>query len=183
MMDLTFWRSMVNAVYKVHARVGTFGIIGFGCWIIALTTALLPIRELLVKRQLLMHNLVTLREEVTKVVPQLQTVNIPSIESKLPGVGDLTGILSNISRMAHEQGLAVSAADYKLVRETDAAIAQYAISFDVTGQYIPVRSFLQTVLNEEPALALRQISFARTKPTATALQSKISMTVFIRPKS
>lgn len=177
-------QATVNAAYTLHARVGTLGIVGIGCWVVALMIALIPGRNALIESRQLTREIAALDDQSSKVTVMPEpSSTAPPAGTELPRTPELTGVLSTISKEAREAGLSVSAAEYRLIPQTESALAQYEISFDIAGQYVPVRRFLQSVLNQEPALALRQVSFERATPAASALQSKIRMVVFIRPDS
>jgi Tfp pilus assembly protein PilO len=99
-------------------------------------------------------------------------------ESPLPNAAALPGILAGLSRIAVDNHLSFPSAEYTWTAATESSFGQYELQFEMKGGYIPIRHFLEDVQNEEPAIAIRELTFTRDNADQKDLRSKIRLVIF-----
>lgn len=102
-------------------------------------------------------------------------------EENFPSVTQMPGTVLEIMRLAEAQALPINAATYSLTPATAATPAQYEMTFKTTGRYASIREFVQGVLNTQPAIALRDMRFARIKDQPGQVEAGIRLVVFLKP--
>lgn len=94
----------------------------------------------------------------------------------------VTDQLAGIYNLAQANGLVLKRADYKLLREKDARLAQYQVALPVRGGYLQIRAFAAQVLAEIPTVALDQIRFERKQAGEQDVEAEIKFTLYLVQK-
>lgn len=97
----------------------------------------------------------------------------------LPRAEEQIEILKRIKAQVVSAGLAWPKADYKLVRLSDENLARLEVHTTLKGPYPKLRQLITTLLNKEPALALRELSLQRPNADNPDVEAKIQFVVFL----
>jgi len=98
----------------------------------------------------------------------------------LPEQKDVTDTLASIYAISEAAGVELKQADYHL-EDRDAPRIEYTMNFPVRGEYPRIRAFIHSVLANNPAMALDQITFQRDKIGDAALNANVRLTLFLKP--
>ncbi len=91
----------------------------------------------------------------------------------------LTDRLAQVHAAARGLGLEMKRADYRLNSRADHRLDRYQMIVPIQGHYTTIRSFVTTVLREQPTLALEQIVFQRKGIGESAVDAQVSFTFYL----
>ncbi|MBC7701776.1 hypothetical protein [Aquabacterium sp.] len=97
----------------------------------------------------------------------------------LPRSEDAVQILRMVEGQAKANGLAWPQADYRITPLSDEALAALEIRTTLKGPYPKLRQMIASVLDNQPALALRELTFTRPNGDAMEVEAKIRWAVFL----
>jgi hypothetical protein len=83
----------------------------------------------------------------------------PATPFVLPTLKEAPGIAAAVIRQATEHEVPIQSAEYRYGRGTDTRPPEYEMTFDLHGSYLNAREFLQDVLEDQPAVGLREAKF------------------------
>jgi hypothetical protein len=92
---------------------------------------------------------------------------------------DLPRRLERVHTVAHQLGLEMKRADYRLASHPDRKIDRYQMVIPVRGDYPTIRAFVTAVLREQPTLSLEQIQLQRKDIGEMALDTEITFTFYL----
>lgn len=98
---------------------------------------------------------------------------------RLPPRRSLPDMLGKIYRAADGNSVELAHGDYKFTPATLAHLAGLQVSLPVNGSYAQVKKFVVRVLNEIPTASLDELSFKRESTTATTLEARIRLTLYV----
>lgn len=91
----------------------------------------------------------------------------------------LPGHLARLHDLARAHGLTLRQGEYRLVRDRDAKLGRYQVTFPVQGSYPAVRRFVGAVLDTIPVAALDQVSFERKRIDDNLVDAQVRLTLFL----
>jgi len=166
----------------VRDEIGLTGILGLVLGLIAVIVFLAVLRPAIADNNRLVLELSTLRKRGgSNARPVALSVQIPAAESQFPVLRDVSGIFKDIMDGATQAALPVSNAEYTWTAPKEISPGQYEMSVRLTGGYVKIRRWLQTVLNQHPAVALRAINFSRDPSARQFVTANLRLVVFVRP--
>ena len=98
----------------------------------------------------------------------------------LPDATELPLLITQVQQAAVANGLAWSAADYKVTAATAGALSTLEIRCNLHGAYPPLRRTIAQWLREVPGLALRDFTVSRAGPDTAEVDAKLKLVVFLR---
>jgi Tfp pilus assembly protein PilO len=87
--------------------------------------------------------------------------------------------LKRIYRAAEKQELMLETGEYNWLQTGSDRLARYRISLPVKGTFKEVLGFMDTVLHDNPTLALENAAFKRDKVDDAAIEAKLVFVVFV----
>ena len=159
---------------RVYARLGWAGCTGLILVIISLAALawLHHIRHLHVTAA--SHGAIS--EEVVKgAVPEPVRITPPS----LPRSADSVQLLKRIKEVVQANGLSWPQADYRITPLSDEGLSTLEIRTTIKGPYPKLRKLMATLLDKEPALALRELTLSRPNGDTPEVEAKIRWVVFL----
>lgn len=97
----------------------------------------------------------------------------------LPRAADAVSILRVLEREAKANGLAWPQAEYRITPMSDEALSALEIRTTLKGPYPKLRQLVTTLLDKQPALALRELTLSRPDGDAIEVEAKLHWTVFL----
>lgn len=97
----------------------------------------------------------------------------------LPLAAQQVDILKRIKAQVGGSGLAWPKADYKLVRLSDESLAHLEVRTLLKGPYPKLSQLITSLLDKEPALAMRELSLQRPNADSPDVEAKILFVVFL----
>jgi hypothetical protein len=98
----------------------------------------------------------------------------------LPDAGQALPLLTKILATAHELGLDPSRAEYAMTPVRQAGFVRYQVTMPLTGSYIAIRTFINSLLNNIPAAAINEISFKRQDGQTEMVEARLRFTIYMR---
>lgn len=166
---------------RIWHRFGWPGLVGLACGAVALGLAWQSHEVAL--------SLAASAETVASAVPTSasmpgqgmpQPLPQAATPPSLPQRSDLPALLSQIEQQAREQGLAWPQAEYRLAALTPERLGELEVAFTLRGGYLPVRAFLNGLLDAQQAMALRELSLRRAHSDVAEIEARIVLVVFLR---
>jgi hypothetical protein len=105
-------------------------------------------------------------------------VAVASLE--LPRRGEVALVLTQIQQAVVSQGLAWTAADYKLLAATDSAPTVLEVRCTLKGGYPKVRAAIAQLLHDMPGLTIRDLSMSRPNIDVADVDAKLTLGVFLQ---
>lgn len=130
-------------------------------------------------------------QQLLPVVPAepvaVATGSAASSPMPLPELGTLLArrdeqalLLTEIQQVAVSQGLAWTAADYKLLPASEATPASLEVRCTLKGPYPHLRAALARWLKQVPGLAIRDLALSRPGSEVMEVEAKLVLVVFLR---
>lgn len=101
-------------------------------------------------------------------------------EQNLPTLHDLPRILSALSAAAEKRQIQMEQIEYLNTKPSTRSPGTYSVHFVIRADYPELRRFLARVMNEQPALAMRELVIRRDDPQQTAIEAKVRLAIFYR---
>ena len=98
----------------------------------------------------------------------------------LPASVDVPLVLKRIQMAAQDSGLTWPSASYRYVPLTPDSLASLEIQTTLKGPYVKIKKLIATLLNEQPALAMREFTLTRPHVDTSEVEAKIRWTVFLQ---
>jgi DNA-binding transcriptional ArsR family regulator len=118
----------------------------------------------------------TVSEAVTRApAPQPVRITPPA----LPHSADSVRLVKHIKEIVQGSGLSWPQADYRITPLSDEGLATLEIRTTIKGPYPKLRQLIATLLDKEPALALRELTLARPNGDTPEVEAKIRWVVFL----
>jgi hypothetical protein len=159
------------ALARLHQRVGLPGIVGPVLVALALGSGAMAWRE---------HK----RDPdgpVASTAPSPVAVPHPKLPGRMPlrPSGDVPLLLTRIERAALDQGLGWPQADYRFNAASEDTPASLEVHCTLKGPYPKIRRFVATLLQDTPALTMREFSLARPNADAAEVETKLGVVVYL----
>jgi len=114
--------------------------------------------------------------------PERGTADAASLLAALPGRDALESSIAAIHQAAAAQGLVTTGAEYRSRKETGGEMLRYEISLPLRGGYAALRAWLAELRNQQPALAIDELSLHRTTAEAAQLEGRLRLALFLRAR-
>lgn len=98
---------------------------------------------------------------------------------KLPEVTDISQAVKQFFLLAQDNGLYLQALTYKDEVRSNEGVMRYEIDFDVDGNYLDIKTYLNEMLVAMPYLALQQVNFHREDKQQSTVIASIKMSLFL----
>ncbi|MCW5620598.1 MAG: hypothetical protein KIS79_05780 [Burkholderiales bacterium] len=95
-----------------------------------------------------------------------------------PATGDLE-LLEQLYRAAAQAGVELDKANYELIQAPRQRLVRYRVDLPVRAEYLQIRRFVQSILEDLPNLALEQVSFRRTEGDGR-IQCVLALSLYLR---
>lgn len=113
-------------------------------------------------------------------VASTTAVDAAGVLAALPARDTLEAALGAIHQAAAAQGLATAGAEYRARQEGD--FIRYEIGLPVKAAWGPLRRWLAAIGEQQPALAVDELSLRRDKAEQAALDGRVRLTLFLRTR-
>lgn len=97
----------------------------------------------------------------------------------LPSASDAIRLLKEIKACAQRNDLAWPQAEYRIAPLNSESLATLEIRTSLKGPYPKLRQMMVTLLDKEPALALREFTLSRPNGDTAEVEAKIRWVVFL----
>lgn len=97
----------------------------------------------------------------------------------LPLQDEANNKIAEILEAAKAAGLVSNKTQYTPQDVPASAMVKYEINIPVSGSYIQIRQFINTVLNAHPSLALKTANFHRRDINNSVVEADIQMTLYL----
>lgn len=155
---------------RVHQRLGAVGLLGIGL----LCAAAVTYGSAWHARQQDLIAAATPEPAAPTVRPAAPPARLP-----LPDGSDIPMLLNRIQRAAVEQGLGWPRADYRINAASAEAPASLEVHCTLKGPYPSLRRFVTALLQDAPALTLREFSLSRPSADVAEVEAKLSIVVYL----
>lgn len=91
--------------------------------------------------------------------------------------------LNKLYAAAAAQQLVLEQGEYRITPSKNGKLARYQITLPVKGNYLQIRKFVTQALADVPIAALEEISFKREAISATEVETRIKLTLFLSVES
>lgn len=166
------------AGYRLHQVLGTSGMVGGALLVAAIVIVVTGWQEQ--QRFRFVHRNASTRPAVNMVAPQEPTVEARPI---LQLVDDGPALLARVQKRAVDQGLGWPKADYQFNSATNLLPASLEVRCAYKATYPAVRRFIASLLKDEPALTLRELSFSRATTEVPDVDAKLGFLIYLAPNS
>lgn len=109
--------------------------------------------------------------------PNVQAANLPA--PRLPRSVDAPWVLRQVQHAALDAGLGWPQADYRIHALSDAGLSTLEIRTTLKGPYPALRKWITTLLDTQPALALRELSLTRPNSDTLDVEAQVTLVVFL----
>jgi Tfp pilus assembly protein PilO len=99
--------------------------------------------------------------------------------NSFPSADKVPDALKRIYRAAEKQELMLETGEYNWLQTGSDRLARYRISLPVKGSFKEVLGFMDSVLYDNPTLALENAAFKRDKVDDAAIEAKLVFVVFV----
>lgn len=96
--------------------------------------------------------------------------------------GSETGLedaLAKLYAAAQTESLVLEQGSYRLVPQQTGPLKRFDIALPVKGGYLPLRSFINRVLNEDPRLTLESVAFSRQSIAEANVDGQLRFSVYL----
>lgn len=167
------------AAARMYKRIGWPGCLG-GLMLLASTLALIwghqeGLHALRQHRQAMQSATAASSLSVSEPAPASSRTLPPT----LPRGIDSVALLKRIKSTVQAGGLNWPQADYQLTPLSDESLATLEIRTTLKGPYPKLRQMISTLLDKEPALALRELSLTRPNADTLDVEAKVRWVVFL----
>lgn len=101
----------------------------------------------------------------------------------LPTLQEVSEIITRLHEVARASGVTWLQADFLFSPASATQLPTYSLVFPLQGSYKNIRQFITNSLNNEPALALSEISFKREDPNAAQVNAQVRFVLYLKPES
>lgn len=119
------------------------------------------------------------RTKLRAAPAQDKEASTPQKMPSLPHSADSLKLLKRIKRLTKANGLAWSQAEYRFTPITSDSLATFEITTSLKGPYLRLRTVLVELLDEEPALGIRELALSRPNGDSSDVEAKIRLVVFL----
>lgn len=98
----------------------------------------------------------------------------------LPSAADALPQVMRLTELAEQQGLKLRQGDYRLHRDREAGVSAYQMHYPVSGSYVALRQFINSALEQFPALALEEVQVRRNTIGATDVDARLRFTLYLK---
>jgi hypothetical protein len=155
---------------RAHQRLGLAGLAAPVLVATALVSGALAWRE---------HRRVGAEPVVSAAPPATMVHSNAAGHLPLRPVSDVPLLLTRMERAALEQGLGWPHAEYRLNAATEDSPASLEVHCTLQGPYPKIRRFVTALLQDSPALTLREFSLVRANVDASDVEAKLGVVVYL----
>ena len=172
-------RALRVAVTRIHHRLGWGSLVGVALAVPALALAIAGWRDHQAATRT-MTRMAATKVDAPDARAHVSTAPRPaSAADKLPSMGEMPALLTQLEAIAIDNGLGWAAADYRLRPASDSEPASIEIRTQLTGPYPRLRRMASQALGRIPALAIRQLSFTRPNTEAADVEAKVVFAILL----
>lgn len=179
-MENRLLNTLLRRLETLHYQLGWLGSAGVLMISMALLSALLlliPAQQQLQQKSLTLAKLQ--QQPAQRPVTQTPLLNdeqaLQKFYRQFPLVDALSPALAQLHQLAAEQGLVLSAGEYKLSNDAkDPNLLRYEIIFPLQCNYKNLKNFISTANLKFPTLALNEINIKRESIGDSSAQIKLS---------
>lgn len=94
-----------------------------------------------------------------------------------------TGLADALARLyasAQAESLVLEQGSYRLASQQSGPLKRFDIALPVKGGYLPLRRFINRVLNEDPLLTLESVTFSRQTIAEANVDGQLRFSVYLR---
>lgn len=167
------------AAARMYKRIGWPGCLG-GLMLLASTLALIWLhQEGLHAVQRHQQSLQKAAAASSSLIGESSQATSRVLPPALPLGTNSVALINRIKSTVQAGGLTWPQADYRLTPLSDESLATLEIRTTLKGPYPKLRQLISTLLDKEPALALRELSLTRPNGDALDVEAKVRWVVFL----
>lgn len=171
MIRLTLPQLAHVMVARLQAHLGWAGFAGIGCMVIALLVGLWVHRA--------NHAVVPPPLPIKSIADAPALATVPLTPPALPRAADSVQILRMLEGQAKANGLTWPQAEYRITPISDEGLATLEIRTTLKGSYPQLRKLIATLLDKQPALALRELTLSRPNGDTVEVEAKVRWAMFL----
>lgn len=181
MARITLEPWLIRARWHV-TRLGTSGKIGVGLLVLTLVffmAAVLPQKQALVA---LKNRVEAMQQAQPDLAGQAKLTNNQALQvfyEFLPHSDSSPYWISEIDRIARENGVELNSSDYRLMAEKDSKLVRYEIQLPLRGTYPQIRAFIAEALQAIPSLVLADIALKRETIQAGRVEARLNLYLYL----
>lgn len=161
-------------VARLHQQLGAMGLLGVGLLCAAAVTLGMAWRS---------HQQgLAIAAAPVPVAPAVRPTAMPA-RLPLPDGSDIPSLLNRIQRTAVEQRLGWPRADYRINAASAEAPASLEVHCTLKGPYPSLRRFVTALLQDAPALTLREFALSRPSADVAEVEAKLAIMVYLASES
>lgn len=175
------WHRGTEISRTLLQSLGTSGVVGLG--VLAFCAAfygatLLPAQAQLARLQTLAaRQQAAQAQQSSAAAAGTQAQQLAQFYAFCSEAGSLPDRLEDLYDAAHEQGILLPKADYRMSDTGVRNLARYQLTLAVQASYVQIRKFVAQALQQDPALVLDGVQFEREKVGDAWVNAKIRFSV------
>jgi hypothetical protein len=91
--------------------------------------------------------------------------------------GSVSEALAKVDESIAASGMAFEAAEYRLVRDPALRLTRYEVTVPLRGTYAQVRTFVGTLLDGMPQVALEDVAVKRESVASPAIEARLRLSI------
>ena len=99
---------------------------------------------------------------------------------ELPTRVEVPALLGTLVAQAEQAHLSIDTGKYEVSTTKASGVTRYHVSFPVTGAYVQVRAFIDSVLTALPAAAISELSIERKQVGDGSVEAQLRLTLYTR---
>lgn len=163
-------------------RLGTVGKAGAGLAVLALVffmAAVLPQKQVLQELKSRVEAMQQVQPDASGRTRLNDNQALQVFYDFLPRSDSSPYWISELDRIARENGVELNSSDYRLMMEKESKLVRYEIQLPLRGTYPQIRAFIAGALQSVPTLALTDISIRRETIQAGRVEARLSMSLYL----
>jgi hypothetical protein len=174
---------MSSALDRLLSTLGRTGVLAIGLAIFAAViygSHVAPARSQLAALQARAAQLHAQQPTSTaKTAAENPLARIDAYYGSFPGVDELAFAIADTLALAKQYNLAIDQAEYNTESARKDELMVYQMSFALKGPYPKIRGFLMTLLKNNPALSLDDVSLKRDGIASAEIEAKVRVTFYL----
>lgn len=171
-----FERQLRIAAARMNLALGFAGWSGLVLFALAATLYLYTMHLQNEQRVLMSHAMEPLPGQLIGAIPGTQPTGAMPL---LPYGKDTPQIIQTVQKALQANSVNWPNAEYRYIAVSPENIAALEIRTAVKGSYPQIRRALTTLLDQEPAMAIREMAFSRSSSDSAEVEAKLKLAVFL----
>ena len=174
----------LQLVQRYGIRLDVFGVTGIGLAVFAsalFASAVLPARTEIERLNMQVARVRSnaMNTPGNGIATARGISQLATFTANFPTVSEAPGWVLKMHQIAAHNDLTLDSGDYRLNNGKDGELARYQITLPLRGGYAQVRTFLEEVLTQIPAVALDEVTIRRDSVGARVTETRVRLTLYL----